>query len=123
MGCWKEEGVDGSGRFELEGKQEVVMCWLLMAFVSAFPREVRGEAICEKQMGQKGITTVEALLCATRGCCGLVAKWFTYQSIFSLPYASPVVPCPGISSHHFIGNRWGNSVRLYFFGLQNHCRW
>ena len=22
-----------------------------------------------------------------------------------------------------LGNRWGNSVRLYFFGLQNHCRW
>ena len=21
------------------------------------------------------------------------------------------------------GNRWGNSVRLYFSGLQNHCRW
>ena len=21
------------------------------------------------------------------------------------------------------GNRWGNSVRVYFFGLQNHCRW
>ena len=20
-------------------------------------------------------------------------------------------------------NRWGNSVRLYFCGLQNHCRW
>ena len=32
----------------------------------------------------------------------------------------------GIWSHHFRGNRWGNSgnsVRLYFFGLQNHCRW
>ena len=32
----------------------------------------------------------------------------------------------GIQSHHFMGNRWGNSgnsVRLYFFGLQNHCRW
>ena len=28
----------------------------------------------------------------------------------------------GIGSHHFIGNRWGNSVRLYFLGLQNHCR-
>ena len=30
------------------------------------------------------------------------------------------------SAHHFMGNRWGNSgnsVRLYFFGLQNHCRW
>ena len=32
----------------------------------------------------------------------------------------------GIWSHHFMGNRWGNSgnsVRLYIFGLQNHCRW
>ena len=31
-----------------------------------------------------------------------------------------------IKSHHFMGNRWGysgNSVRLYFFGLQNHRRW
>ena len=28
--------------------------------------------------------------------------------------------------HHFMPNRWGNSgnsVRLYFGGLQNHCRW
>ena len=32
----------------------------------------------------------------------------------------------GIWSHHFMGNRWGNSgnsIRLYFWGLQNHCRW
>ena len=32
----------------------------------------------------------------------------------------------GIWSHHFMGNRWGNSgnsVRLHFGGLQNHCRW
>ena len=31
----------------------------------------------------------------------------------------------GIRSHHLMGNRWGNSgnsVRLYFSGLQNHCR-
>ena len=31
-----------------------------------------------------------------------------------------------IWSHHFMGNRWGNSgnsVRIYVFGLQNHCRW
>ena len=34
----------------------------------------------------------------------------------------------GIWSHHFMGNRWGNSrnsgnsVRLYFCGLQDHCR-
>ena len=28
--------------------------------------------------------------------------------------------------HHFMANRWGDSgnrVRLYFGGLQNHCRW
>ena len=32
----------------------------------------------------------------------------------------------GIQSHHFMANRWGNSEnsdRLYFGGLQNHCRW
>ena len=32
----------------------------------------------------------------------------------------------GIWYHHFMGSRWGNSgnsVRLYFGGLQNHCRW
>ena len=35
----------------------------------------------------------------------------------------------GIRSHHFKVNRWGNSgnsgnsVRQYFGGLQNHCRW
>ena len=31
-----------------------------------------------------------------------------------------------IWSHHFMGNRWGNSgnsVRLYFGRLQNYCRW
>ena len=31
-----------------------------------------------------------------------------------------------IWSYHFMANRWGNSgnsVRLYFWGLQNHCRW
>ena len=32
----------------------------------------------------------------------------------------------GIWSQHFMGNRWensGNSVKPYFFGLQNHCSW
>ena len=32
----------------------------------------------------------------------------------------------GIWSHHFMASRWGNngnSERLYFSGLQNHCRW
>ena len=32
----------------------------------------------------------------------------------------------GIQLHHFMAYRWGNngnSDRLYFLGLQNHCRW
>ena len=32
----------------------------------------------------------------------------------------------GIWSHHSMANKWGNSRnsdRLYFSGLQNHCRW
>ena len=32
----------------------------------------------------------------------------------------------GIWSHHFMANRWGNNgnnVRLFWGGLQNHCRW
>ena len=32
----------------------------------------------------------------------------------------------GIQSHHFMANRQGNNAngdRLYFLGLQNHCRW
>ena len=32
----------------------------------------------------------------------------------------------GIRSHHFMANEWGNngnSDRLYFLGLQNHCGW
>ena len=32
----------------------------------------------------------------------------------------------GIRSRHFMANRWGNSGnsdRLYYLGLQNHCRW
>ena len=29
----------------------------------------------------------------------------------------------GVWSHHFMANRWGNSVRLYIWGLHSHCRW
>ena len=28
----------------------------------------------------------------------------------------------GMWSHHFMANRWANSVRLYFLRLQNHCK-
>ena len=29
----------------------------------------------------------------------------------------------GIWFHHFMANRQGNSCKLYFLGLHNHCRW
>ena len=35
-------------------------------------------------------------------------------------------PIPSSWSHRFMANRWGNngnSDRLYFLGLQNHCGW
>jgi len=28
-----------------------------------------------------------------------------------------------VLGHHFMANSWGNNARLYFLGLQNHCRW
>ena len=28
-----------------------------------------------------------------------------------------------IQKTKIMANRWGNSVRLYFSGLRNHCRW
>ena len=47
-------------------------------------------------------------------------------SIQKLRSWHPVPPFHGIQSHHFMANRWGNNAnsdRLYFLGLQNHCRW
>ena len=44
----------------------------------------------------------------------------------SLKFNVQKMKISGIWSHHFMGNRWGNSGnsgRLYFAGLQNHCRW
>ena len=29
----------------------------------------------------------------------------------------------GSHSHHFMANSYGNSDRLYFLRLPNHCRW
>ena len=56
--------------------------------------------------------------------------------MFSFSYLEPFcVPCPVLTvaswpthfmTAHFMANRWGNnenSDRLYFLGLQNHCRW
>ena len=44
----------------------------------------------------------------------------------TVPDSLPATPKSPPWSHHFMGNRWGNSgnsVRLYFGGLQNHCIW
>ena len=48
---------------------------------------------------------------------GEVKKWLKTQHSENKDH--------GIQSHHFMANRWGNngnSDRLYFGGLQNHCR-
>ena len=42
-------------------------------------------------------------------------SWFKTQHSENLDH--------GLWSHHFMANRWGNSDRLYFSGLQNNCRW
>ena len=53
-------------------------------------------------------------------------KIWSYQ--FSLvQFSSVAQSCLTLCwSHHFMANRWGNngnSERLYFLQLQNHCRW
>ena len=63
--------------------------------------------------------------------CMACKAWNNYYSLFL--YGKSLFKAQhsenedhGIRSHHFMGNRWGNSansVRLYFSGLQNHCRW
>ena len=47
-------------------------------------------------------------------------------SIVCTPSVPQHLKVPLILSHPFMANRWGNSgnsVRFYFGGLQNHCRW
>jgi len=56
-------------------------------------------------------------------------KWLKFLQICSKPsdmFIYLFLACGILRSHHFMGNRWGNSgnsVRLYFSGLQNHYRW
>ena len=40
-----------------------------------------------------------------------------------LNFQKTKIMAPMIRPHHFMANRWGNSDRLYFGGLQNRCRW
>ena len=63
--------------------------------------------------------------------------WSVLKKLGIKPPYDPAIPLLGIYPEEvrvekdtciplFMGNRWGNSgnsVRLYFFGLQNHCRW
>ena len=45
---------------------------------------------------------------------------------FNIQKTKFMASSPITSWHHFMANRWrnsGNSGRLYFLGLQNHCRW
>ena len=38
-------------------------------------------------------------------------------------YRLNTIPIMASSPINFMANRWGNSAWLYFWGLQNHCRW
>ena len=52
-------------------------------------------------------------------------KW-KWKSCLKLNIQEKKKEYHGIWAHHFLANRWGNngnSERLYFLGLQNHCRW
>jgi len=54
------------------------------------------------------------------------ASFFRAQHFFHLLEAFLINKKNSIGSHHFVANRWvdnGNSDRLYFLGLQSHCRW
>ena len=50
---------------------------------------------------------------------------FIYKIIFIYKNKHSKNEYHGIQSHNFMANRWGNhgnSNRIYFLGLQNHCR-
>ena len=58
----------------------------------------------------------------------VVPRPLTLPAIFLAPllHLHPHRVHSASPAHHFMGNRWGNSgnsVRLYFWGLQNHCIW
>ena len=57
----------------------------------------------------------------------LLISWLQSPSAVILePKKIKSVTVSSVQSHHFMANRWGNSVNsvwLYFGGLQNHCRW
>ena len=64
---------------------------------------------------------------------GPVTSWQidgeTVETVADFIFLGPQITAGGDCSHEiktltpWKGNTWGNSVRLYFWGLQNHCRW
>ena len=82
--------------------REAGSCWCVgswqQAFVSCFPQgsERRGH-LPETNGAKRDIMTVEALLCATRGRCGLVAKWSC--SVVSDSFETPWTNLPDSSVH------------------------
>ena len=47
----------------------------------------------------------------------------TYADGTTLMAESEEEPRSLLMNEKEMENRWGNSERLYFLGLQNHCRW
>ena len=48
---------------------------------------------------------------------------YIFKEVFLLSIIGGLLGLPlGVVEHHFMANS-GNSGRLYFFGIQNQCRW
>ena len=55
-----------------------------------------------------------------------VADYVKFKNKIKLKKNKKQTQDHSIQSHHFMASRWGkngNSDRLYFLGLQNHCGW
>ena len=94
----RECRIDSAAGLSCAGSRKLLMCWLLTAFVSCFPQgsERRGH-LPETNGAKRDIMTVEALLCATRGRCGLVAKWSC--SVVFDSFETPWTNLPDSSVH------------------------
>ena len=84
--------------------------------------EGQGSLVCCTSWGHKELDTTQPLKWTER------VSWWSerreWKSWLKTQYSKNEYH--GIWPHHFMVNRWGingNSDRLYFLGLQNHCRW
>ena len=87
---------------------------------------MRNAGLDEAQAGIKIAGRNTTLMTESRELNSLLMKVKEESEKVGLKLNIQKIEDHGIWSHHFMANRWGNSGnsgRLYFLGLQNHCRW